>query len=188
MTRAPPAVAAWLLQRFVAADRSEALLGDLFEEYQAGRTSGWYWRETLIALFISLRRGVLRALSSSRAQFLLALLTESFLVIWVGALAQQYSPQCPALPTLLRGSMVLVLCLALIQIAIALAAWLRPLGRHVRVRLKSALIRLSLAALIALGLGGGALTWAGTTACTMSQSGCSSSAAVESCSPPDHSN
>jgi hypothetical protein len=133
MTRAPPAAAAWLLRRLVAADRSDALLGDLFEEYQAGRTTGWYWRETLIALFISMRQGVARVLACPRAHFIL-------------------------------------------------------LGRHVRVRLKSGLIRLSLAALIALGFGGGAVTWAGTSACTVSPSVCSSSSTAEPCIPPSHSN
>lgn len=188
MTRAPPAAAAWLLRRLVAADRSDALLGDLFEEYQAGRTTGWYWRETLIALFISMRQGVARALACPRSHFILALLAQSVLIVWISALAQQYPQQCPALPTLLSGSMALVLSLGLIQIAMALLTWFRPLGRHVRLRLKSGLIRLSLAALIALGFGGGALTWAGTSACTVSPSVCSSSSTAEPCIAPSHSN
>ena len=53
--RQPPALAAWLLKQFVSGYRSESLSGDLFEEYQTGRTPGWYWREVIAALLVSVR-------------------------------------------------------------------------------------------------------------------------------------
>ena len=114
--RTPPAVAAWLLNQFVGGAGKESLLGDLFEEYQAGRTTGWYWRETVVALLISMRRGARRLGSYRRAQFILQI------------------------------------------------------------------IRWSLAALVALGVGGGALTWASTAVRTTGLPVCSSSSVGNACS------
>lgn len=116
--REPPFLAAWLLDRLVTWDRKEALLGDLFEEYQAGRTAGWYWRETFVALLISMRGAARRLCSPRRAHFILRI------------------------------------------------------------------IRWSIAALVALGVGGGALTWASTAAHTTAPRVCSSSAAGGSCAHP----
>src|SRR5687767_3015003 len=44
-----PAVARWLLKRFTSCS-STALLGDLEEEYQMGRSSFWYWRQVIGAI------------------------------------------------------------------------------------------------------------------------------------------
>jgi hypothetical protein len=43
----PPPLATWLLQRFGA---KEALVGDLVEQYQRGRSGVWYWRQVVIAI------------------------------------------------------------------------------------------------------------------------------------------
>jgi hypothetical protein len=48
----PPAVAKWLLGRF-APSLSDSLVGDLQEEYAAGRSAGWYWRQVLRAVMVS---------------------------------------------------------------------------------------------------------------------------------------
>jgi hypothetical protein len=46
-----PAVATALLSRIAPHDG--ALLGDLAEEYQAGRSRAWYWRQTLTAVALT---------------------------------------------------------------------------------------------------------------------------------------
>lgn len=56
--RRPPAAACWLLRRLPQRMAPEAFQGDLFEEFSAGRSSAWFWSQTLMALF----RGVLREL------------------------------------------------------------------------------------------------------------------------------
>jgi signal peptidase I len=47
---APPALATWLLQHCGVGYRGECLAGDLIEEYHAGRSRAWYWRQVLLAI------------------------------------------------------------------------------------------------------------------------------------------
>ena len=54
----PPAVATKLVESLVAERTSEALLGDLIEEYEGGRSRTWYWRQVILALVISAGREV----------------------------------------------------------------------------------------------------------------------------------
>jgi hypothetical protein len=46
----PPAVASWMLRHLVLGDRTEALEGDLLEEFQRRRSSAWYWRQVAGAI------------------------------------------------------------------------------------------------------------------------------------------
>lgn len=48
--RNPPALAVWLLNRLGVSAGNEPLTGDLLEEFRSGRTAGWYWRQTLMAI------------------------------------------------------------------------------------------------------------------------------------------
>ena len=48
----PPALAVWLLEHSGFASRDGAVAGDLLEEYQRGRSGGWYWRQVLAALMV----------------------------------------------------------------------------------------------------------------------------------------
>jgi hypothetical protein len=52
----PPAIAVWMLEHLTFADGSHALAGDLLEEFRAGRSQGWYWRQVLIAVAIGVGR------------------------------------------------------------------------------------------------------------------------------------
>jgi hypothetical protein len=47
MTVKPPRLATWLLERL---DGSSAVVGDLVERYQRGRSSSWFWRQALSAI------------------------------------------------------------------------------------------------------------------------------------------
>jgi hypothetical protein len=46
----PPAAATWLLKHGTLGQENDALAGDLREEFQSGRTAGWYWSQVLRAI------------------------------------------------------------------------------------------------------------------------------------------
>lgn len=182
--RKMPLLPTWLLNRLVSGTQREALLGDLFEEYQAGRTVGWYWREALVAVYVSLGRRVRELLSYRTAQSILALMAQSILVVWMVALAEQYRQDCPALPALFGDAAIPMLSAGAAQIAIAVAVWLSPLCRHIRMNARSGLVRLSVAIFATIGLSGAAITWASTASCSITPSLCASSSTVNSCVRP----
>ena len=54
--RHPPRLAVWLLKRQGAGRENEALLGDLIEEFEDGRSAGWFWRQTFEAFTVASNR------------------------------------------------------------------------------------------------------------------------------------
>ena len=50
----PPALAHWLLRHFGCSANNEAVIGDLDERFQAGRSSGWSWRQVSTAIWSGL--------------------------------------------------------------------------------------------------------------------------------------
>jgi hypothetical protein len=44
--------ATWMLEHLTSGSHSEALSGDLLEEFQHGRSAGWYWRQVVSAIGI----------------------------------------------------------------------------------------------------------------------------------------
>ena len=52
----PPALATWFLARFGSVD--DALVGDLYQEWSSGRSSAWFWQQTLSAIACATVRGV----------------------------------------------------------------------------------------------------------------------------------
>ena len=54
----PPPLATWMLEHLVPADHGDALAGDLLEDFRAGRSDSWYWRQTLSACGVSWAEGL----------------------------------------------------------------------------------------------------------------------------------
>jgi len=62
MNRQIPWMASWVLQRFGVAQQNQALVGDLAEEYQGGRSAAWLcWQ-----IFVAIRAAVDRDLRSRK--------------------------------------------------------------------------------------------------------------------------
>lgn len=180
--REPPAIAAWFLKRFAITRRSESLLGDLFEEYQTGRSSGWYWRETFVALLIAAHRESRELFARRATRVFLALLAPSAPLVWLFALSEQYRQRCPTPPILPSGALVLATCSGLVAVATALVLWRSSLLRPLRVTRRPGLLRLSVVAFAAIGgFSGAAVTWAGTTSCSTERLVCPSSYQTSSC-------
>lgn len=183
--RQVPVVASWLLKKFVRGEYSESLLGDLLEEYQSGRAPGWYWGETLVALLHSLRRDGRRLLFRHVTYFISVLTAQCILLAWIVGLSVQHIRHCPVLPTLSEETSHSMLCVSAAEVAIVLMTWLRPFGIAVRTNRKSRFLRLLVLAFAAIGLGGGALTWAAPAACTTGLLSCSHSSVADSCALRD---
>jgi len=49
----PPRAATWMLRHLVPGERNDALAGDLLEEFRAGRSAAWYWRQVLASITIA---------------------------------------------------------------------------------------------------------------------------------------
>ena len=47
----PPALATWLLEQ-TRCSATDAVAGDLLEEFHRGRSAGWYWRQALMAIAV----------------------------------------------------------------------------------------------------------------------------------------
>jgi hypothetical protein len=48
------ALATWMLDHLTLGARNESLSGDLLEELHSGRSTAWYWRQTLTAIAVTL--------------------------------------------------------------------------------------------------------------------------------------
>ena len=48
------ALATWMLDHLTLGARNESLSGDLLEELHSGRSTAWYWRQTLASIAITL--------------------------------------------------------------------------------------------------------------------------------------
>jgi hypothetical protein len=56
IARRPPRLARWLVEHLASSYQREALVGDLFEEYQRGRSRLWYWRQAVLAMLYAVVR------------------------------------------------------------------------------------------------------------------------------------
>ena len=74
----PPTLATWMLEHGIPGDYDEALVGDLLEEFRAGRSERWYWRQVLAAWCV----GWLKYLSMRRSLLIFAVLWSTLAPGW----------------------------------------------------------------------------------------------------------
>jgi hypothetical protein len=106
----PPVLATRLLERLISGPHGDALAGDLIEQYRQGRSSTWFWRQTLLAIVVSGAKDRTWGGPVIVAWFLLLLL------IMVGAARHPTSLQG-------NGSRLLVTDLALLLVYGAFSVW-----------------------------------------------------------------
>jgi signal peptidase I len=104
----PPLLALWLLERFGARYRNEALTGDFIEEFRARRSRTWIWIQVLRA--IASRVGSLAPLAGSfwreyRVALAFLLLMTGFRSAWADWV---YVPTGSMNPTVLEGDRLLI--------------------------------------------------------------------------------
>ena len=61
--RRPPALAVWLMHQLGYTRQNAALAGDLLEEFQSGRSAGWFWRQTLMVIAHGVSRNAVAQVS-----------------------------------------------------------------------------------------------------------------------------
>lgn len=78
----PPRIATWMLEHSALAENCDALAGDLLEEFRAGRSAGWYWRQALYAFVV----GWFTRLNARRKALIFALLWSTLAPAWAAVI------------------------------------------------------------------------------------------------------
>ncbi len=92
----PPSLATKLLESLVPQRTSEALVGDLIEQYEGGRSRTWYWQQVLLALVISAGREVRTSKLQAVSAVLVGYLTGASLFYFTTSLAARFVGGYPA--------------------------------------------------------------------------------------------
>jgi hypothetical protein len=103
--RKPPRLANWLLNHFGLTRQNPPLVGDLLEEFRAGRSTGWFWRQTLVVILIGF------ASNARRFRRLLA----ARLIGWAAAAGVAFGLWLCDLPPRLNGLIALLPAMALMS-------------------------------------------------------------------------
>lgn len=79
----PPRLATWILKRLGSTIIEDALVGDLFEEYQTRRSPLWYWRQVGVAIGAGACRDVWHHLPVALGAVVTGLVVAAVPVWWV---------------------------------------------------------------------------------------------------------
>jgi hypothetical protein len=100
--RKPPKLAMYLLERFASPYHRESLSGDLIEQFQAGSSTCWVWRQVLSAILAAWMRVVESKkwpfLAKSILRIVNAIMLAAALALGVGTLTRADSPQETCIP------------------------------------------------------------------------------------------
>ena len=128
--RKPPRLAIWLLNRSGFGHENPPLAGDLLEEFLAGRSSAWFWRQTAVVILTGLARqaGLRRRLLTVYAISWAAETAIAF-ALWRFHLPRQFHPSgAKAVSVLIfRGFLAVVL----ITLAGGLLGLLQAISRDI---------------------------------------------------------
>jgi hypothetical protein len=152
--RVPPKLASWLLKRCGSPIHGESLEGDLFEQYQEGRSRAWYWGQVTAVIWIAGGR-LVRALPwNGTARVLsreLAGAAAGLAVLVVADRARRTHSFAEMMSPALVCTLTVLICVGVV----GLLTWNFAAGRR-QGRGISALML----AFVAVALSAGAVTWA----------------------------
>jgi hypothetical protein len=156
--RVPPALPSWLLEHWGSPYHGESLAGDLIEQYQEGRSCGWYWKQVIAAILIARWRFIRAMPWTTAARALYRCLAEAAAVLALTVVVDR-ARRTYSLAEMMNHTFIGIL-VALIAVAlIGFLASNRTDKRKQRHAVLSALVLTF--GVIALGVG--TLTWADTT-------------------------
>jgi hypothetical protein len=158
----PPKLALWLLARYAAPYRRDALIGDLIEQYQEGRSRAWCWKQVAAAILTGRARAI-RAAPWGRAGKIVAhLLAETAALLAVMVIVDQARRTHSAAEMMSRPFVsTLAVLIAVALLGFLVAVRLRKSGR------RHAAGNILLLAFGVIALGVGTITWAGTHSCAV---------------------
>src|SRR5271168_266110 len=151
--RVPPKLASWLLKRCGSPFHAESLEGDLFEQYQEGRSRAWYWGQVSAAIWIAGGR-LLRTLPWTGTA---RLLSRGLVEVGAGLTALTIADRARRTSSVAEMMSSTFVCTLSVLIAVAVVGLL--LGLTARRRQGREISALMLA-FGAVALSAGALTWA----------------------------
>jgi hypothetical protein len=60
----PPELASWLIEHLIPGIKKDALVGDLLEEFNQGRSAAWYWYQALVAVLVNFSCAIWRQIGN----------------------------------------------------------------------------------------------------------------------------
>lgn len=155
----PPKIAVWLVERFGSHYKNESLAGDLIEEFQQGESRWWVWRQVVIAIFVASLARFRRISLLPVLRLLLRIAIDAGVVLALCAVVDQSRRTHSAGDLLVTPNFMATISFlaATVAGACGLLIWMSRRERGTDVITKV------VAAVAAITLGFGALTWAATT-------------------------
>ncbi len=152
--RVPPKLASWLLKCCGSPIHGESLEGDLFEQYQEGRSRAWYWGQVTAVIWIAGGR-LLRSLPwAGTARVLSRGLVEVAALLTALAIADR-ARRTHSVAEMMSPALVCTLTVLIAVAAVGLLTWLFAARRQRRTAISALMLLFGVIALSA-----GTLTWA----------------------------
>jgi hypothetical protein len=152
--RMPPKLASWLLERCGSSFHGESLEGDLFEQYQEGRSRAWYWGQVTAVIWIAGAR-LLRTLPwTGTARVLSRELAGAAAGLAVLAIADR-ARRTDSFAEMLSPNFLCTLTVLIAVAAVGVLTWKFAARRQRRAAISALMLVFGVIALSA-----GALTWA----------------------------
>jgi hypothetical protein len=156
--RIPPRFALWIVERYGSSYNSESLAGDLIEQFHQGESRWWLWKQVVIAILIT-RVGRIRQILLLPALRLLLRISIDVAAMLILCTIADRSSHTHSFREMLTPNFLVTIAVLVTAAAIALSIFIGTSRR----RRPDTLFKSLAAAFMAITLGFGALTWAGTT-------------------------